>query len=203
MFNGIVEAIGRVTEIIQHGDGIGLSIATDMNCADIKIGDSVSVNGVCLTLTACETHHLFATAVPETLRVTNLGHLVVGSEVNLEKSLAANARIGGHFVQGHVDAVAKILTLDREGERTLLVKISMPQALSKYIVNKGYITIDGMSITVIQSTPEWFSVTLIPHTQHVTIAKHYQVGSYVNVEVDSLGKYVEKILGGYVNASVC
>jgi riboflavin synthase len=108
--------------------------------------------------------------------------------------------MGGHSVQGHVDGLGEILEINRDNSDALLVKISLPEKLAKYVVNKGYITLDGMSITVIESTPHWFTVTFIPHTQDVTITKEYKVGSKINLEVDIIGKYIEKIVGAYTHA---
>ena len=121
--------------------------------------------------------------------------------VNLERSLTLSSRIGGHYVQGHVEGVGEILEITPDNSEALLVKISIPPKLAKYVIPKGYITLDGMSITVINTTPEWFTVTLIPHTQALTIVKHYKVGDLINIEVDILGKYVEKILGAYTHAN--
>lgn len=197
MFSGIVEAIGSIVSIDAHNDCITFCISPSIHFNDVKVGDSISVNGVCLTVTQLLAHNFTVTAVPETLRVTNLGVLKVATSINLERSLAVGARIGGHTVQGHVDFSGEILDLQHDGKAALLAKISNPSVYAKYIVNKGYITLDGMSITVIQATPEWFTVTFIPHTQQVSVVKQYSIGTKINVEVDILGKYVEKLLGAY------
>jgi riboflavin synthase len=194
MFTGIVEAIGIIKNIVSDKDCVQLTITPDLPLLDVIVGDSVSVNGVCLTVTALTTHELHMTVVPETLRLTNLDLLSVGSPVNLERSLKANGRMGGHFVQGHVDGVGKIISLVSDGKAALQVKIQLNTQLNRYIVNKGYITLDGMSITVIEAKEDWFTATLIPHTQAVTVVKHYGVGTEINIEVDILGKYVEKLL---------
>lgn len=195
MFNGIVETVGTVTDIQKMDDCIHFLITTPKPLADLFIGESVSVNGVCLTVTRFTENTFNVTAVPETLRVTNLGALEVGSLVNLECSMKVSGRMGGHYVQGHVDGVGEILEVKTEGNAALLVKISVPATLAKYTVNKSYIALDGMSITVIQAGPDWITVTFIPHTQQVTIIKQYRKGTKINIEVDILSKYVEKLLG--------
>jgi riboflavin synthase len=200
MFGGLVEAIGIVKNKIQNNDCIELHFSLSADFSDLKIGDSIAVNGVCLTITDLSVDGFSATAVPETLRLTNLQYLTVGSLVNLERSLAVNARIGGHCVQGHVDGIGEIVQIAHDDKNALLVKINIAKHLTKYIVKKGYITLDGMSITVIDSDIDFFTVTFIPHTQAVTIVNQYQVGTKVNIEVDILGKYIEKLIG--VNA-VC
>jgi riboflavin synthase len=197
MFTGIVETIGILRQIVPHNDCIHFSITPKIAFADLSIGDSVAVNGVCLTVVTLFDGGFAVTVVPETLRVTNLGFLAPESVVNLERSMKLNGRIGGHCVQGHVDAVGEIQELVADGASALLAKISISSAINKYIVNKGYITLDGMSITVIESTPEWFTVTFIPHTQEVTTVNQYKKGSKINIEVDILGKYIEKLARAY------
>lgn len=194
MFSGIVETIGIIQDITFLADCIHFVISPKIIFDDLSIGDSVSVNGVCLTVTNLAENSFSTTAVSETLRITNLGYLTKHSIVNLERSLKLNARIGGHYVQGHVDSVAEIIEIKKE-DSAWLTKINLPSNLQKYIVNKGYITIDGMSITVIDSTPTWFTVMFIPHTKDVTIVNQYHEGSKVNIEVDIISKYVEKLLG--------
>ncbi len=193
MFTGIVETIGVVEHIELINECKTLKIAPDIYFSDLKINDSLSVNGVCLTITDLSDESIYLTAVPETLRLTNLGMLEKNSIVNLERSLKPDTRNSGHYVQGHVDGMGKIIEIKNEGDAQL-IKISITSSLSKYIVNKGYITIDGMSITIIKSTPEWFTVTFIPHTQNITIVKNYTVNTFVNIEVDILSKYIEKLL---------
>jgi riboflavin synthase len=130
---------------------------------------------------------------PETLRKTCLGHLNIGSRINLERSLAANGRLGGHIVQGHVDSCGTVLTLQPDGEG-VMATFQAPVTLMKYIVPKGYIAVDGMSLTVVDTGPDWFTIAFIPHTRAVTIAGDYTPGFPVNLEVDILGKYIEKLL---------
>lgn len=201
MFGGIVETTGTITNI-QTADGCQhMTIKPDIAFDDVVIGESIAINGVCLTVTALTKDTFNVTAVPETLRLTNLSRFTTGSLVNLERSLKMNARIGGHQVQGHVDGVGEVLEIKKDGGEAWLVKISIPTALSRYIVPKGYITLDGMSITIIETSSEWFTVTFIPHTQAVTTVKDYKVGTLINIEVDITGKYIEKFLGAYQHAN--
>lgn len=194
MFNGIVETIGIVEDIQTKNDCSHFILSSNKLFDDLKIDDSLSVNGVCLTITQIKNNKLAVTAVPETLRLTNLKFLSIGSQVNLERPMHVNSRISGHYMQGHVDGMGEIIDIQHEGD-ALLVKISTPPDLNKYIVKKGYITLDGMSITVIQAEKEFFTVTFIPHTQNITIVNQYSIGQKINIEVDILGKYVEKIVG--------
>ena len=198
MFGGIVETIGIIQSITIENGLRHFTIAPQALFSDVIIGDSIAVNGVCLTVTQIENNIFSITAVPETLRLTNLGFLQVNDAVNLERSLKMQDRISGHCVQGHVDGIAKIIEIKKDNSDALLVKFSHSPELAKYIIKKGYIAIDGMSLTVVESTPTWFSVTLIPHTQQVTIIqKHYRENTLVNLEVDMMGKYIEKIIGAH------
>lgn len=201
MFSGIVECIGTIIALYVDQGCKHFTIAPKVVFEDLVIGDSIAVNGVCLTITSFTDESFSVTAVPETLRLTNLDHLIEGSSINLERSLKMGARIGGHYVQGHVDGTGKILEILHDNSNALLVKISVPLHLAKYIVNKGYISLDGMSITVINATPEWFTVTFIPHTQEVTVVNQYQKGSLINIETDMMGKQIEKLLGAYQYAN--
>lgn len=196
MFNGIVETVGTIETVQTQNDCRYFTISLPTFFDDLKIDDSIAVNGVCLTITQIKNNQLEVTAVPETLRLTNLKYVSSGSHVNLERALHVNSRISGHYMQGHVDGMGEILDIKREGD-ALLVKISLPSTLTNYIVNKGYITLDGMSITVIHAEKESFTVTFIPHTQKMTLVNQYAIGTKINIEVDILGKYVEKMLGAY------
>jgi riboflavin synthase len=195
MFSGIVETVGNILDIQIIEGCKKLSISPKNNFDDLVIGESISVNGVCLTVTDFSHDIFHVTAVPETLRLTNLNHLDIGSSVNLERSLKLNSRLGGHYVQGHVDGMGQILEIKNDHSNAWLVKINVPEKLAKYLVAKGYIALDGMSITIIQAEPDWITVTFIPHTQEVTITQHYACGQWINIEVDIMGKYIEKLLG--------
>lgn len=200
MFNGIIETLGEVCAIIDDRACVHLTIKPKQALTDIQIGESVAVNGVCLTVTQVSTHTFTVTVVPETLRLTNLKRLMQGAYVNLERALRANARISGHYVQGHVDGLGEIISLKQDNSDALLVTIQFPPHLAQYIVNKGFITLDGMSITVIDVKTDELTVTFIPHTQAVTIIKHYYPGYAINIEVDMMGKYIEKLVGVYAHA---
>ena len=202
MFSGIVECIGIITSIIMENGCKHLSIQAAMPLDDLMIGESISVNGICLTVTDFTATHFNVTVVPETLRITNLGDLEINDAVNLERSLKLGSRMGGHYVQGHVDGVGEILELTHDQKSTaLLVKISLPEKLSNYVVRKGYITLDGMSITIIEAAHNWFTVTFIPHTQAVTTVQQYAIGRKINIETDIVGRYVEKITRGVTHAN--
>lgn len=195
MFSGIVETMGVIKEVVIADGCHHLTITPSILFDDLKIGDSVAVNGVCLTVTHFTPHDFNVTVVPETLRLTNLNHIQTNDTVNLERSITLNTRLGGHYVQGHVDGTGQILEIKADHSDALLVKISIPAHLAKYVVPKGYITLDGMSITVIEATQNWFTVTFIPHTQAVTNVHRYEIDQLINIEVDIMGKYVERLLG--------
>ncbi len=201
MFGGIVETIGTILNIELIDGCKQFTITPQKVFSDLNIGDSVSVNGICLTVTQFDDASFKITAVPETLRLTNLNQLSTGSIVNLERSIKMSDRIGGHYLQGHIDTTGKILEIKHDNSNALLVKISIPETLAKYVINKGYISLDGMSITVIQAEINWFTVTFIPHTQAVTIVNQYKVNTLINIEVDMMAKYIEKILGDRTNAT--
>jgi riboflavin synthase len=193
MFSGIVEETGILEHVAQRPGGTTLTIRAQHVLADTRIGDSIAVNGACLTVIRHQATSFDVEMAPETLRKTSLGQLHQGEPVNLERSLPANGRIGGHVVQGHVDATAEVIDLRPDGEGVMTM-FRAPEALMKYIVPKGYIAVDGMSLTVVDTGPDWFTISFIPHTRAVTVASHYAPGRLVNLEVDILGKYVEKLL---------
>lgn len=200
MFSGIIEETGTVRDVVQRSGGTTLSIQAQIVLDETKIGDSIAVNGVCLTVVHCDATSFEVALAPETLRKTALGQVRVCDEVNLERSLAADGRIGGHVVQGHVDATGEMRELHPDGEG-LMAKFQAPVALMKYIVTKGYIAVDGMSLTVVETGEDWFTISFIPHTRVVTVVRHYQPGWRVNLEVDILGKYVEKLLASRLDNS--
>lgn len=200
MFNGIVEAVGTIKHIETADGSMHLTIVSPNSFANLFVGESMAVNGVCLTITQFLENEFRVSVVPETIRVTHFSELKLGDLVNLERSMRADSRVSGHYVQGHIDTMGEIIDLQQDGD-ALLVKISIPSSFTKYIVKKGYIALDGMSITVIDVSLDWFTVTLIPHTQNVTIIKQYTKGSKINIEVDILGKYVEKLLGAHIECN--
>ncbi len=193
MFTGIVEEIGTVTRLWRTGQGYNLTIQAKTVLTDAKLGDSIAVNGTCLTITGF-TSELFTVGLsPETLTRTNLEYLKEGHQVNLERSLTPTTRMGGHFVQGHVDGVGTV-TQFRADADALWVTVQTNSALMRYIVPKGYVALDGVSLTVVDVFEDSFTVTLVAYTQqHITLPR--QPNSYkINIEVDVLGKYVEKIM---------
>jgi riboflavin synthase len=200
MFSGIVEETGIVKNIVRRPGGVTLTIAAREVLNGTKVGDSIAVNGTCLTVVRCDATTFDVELAPETLRKTSLGQLHMNEAVNLERSLAVGERIGGHIVQGHVDATGEVLDLRPDGEG-VMVTFRAPTTLMAYIVPKGYIAIDGMSLTVVEAGPDWFTISFIPHTCAVTVARYYAPGRRVNLEVDILGKYVEKLLISRTGAS--
>lgn len=197
MYSGIVECIGIVKSIVDSSGSRELVILAPEVLTDCKIGDSLGVNGVCLTVTKFDEKQFHVTAVPETLRKTNLGLLRVDSPVNMERCIQANTRIGGHYIQGHIDTMIEIVSIELDGS-AWNVKFSLPKDLQKYVIKKGFVALDGMSITVVDVADGWFSVTFIPHTQTATIVKNYQVGTSVNLEVDMTAKYIANIVEQYM-----
>lgn len=195
MFTGIVEEVGQITAIDDHGTDIRLRIRGPLVTSDAKHGDSISVNGVCLTVADLESGsgEFSADVMPESLRLTTLGDLVVGSQVNLERAALVGGRLDGHIVQGHVDGVGTILSRD-PGPRWDNIVIELPVELSRYVVQKGSITVSGVSLTVTEATDSHFGLSLIPTTLEVTTLGAAQVGDRVNLEVDVIAKYVERLL---------
>lgn len=199
MFGGLVETIGKVLRLEERAGCITFTIGTN-DYTDWIVGESIAVNGVCLTITHFNAHSFQVTAVPETLRLSNLKRLQVSDVVNLERALKVNSRLGGHYLQGHIDAEAQVLEVTDDQGEARLVTISLSPSLGKYVVKKGFIAIDGMSMTIVDVTSNTFTLTIIPHTQAVTIAAYYKKGSYLNLEVDMVAKYIEKLLETYKDA---
>jgi riboflavin synthase len=188
MFTGLIEATGTVRALSPVAGGQRLTIETAL-AADLSLGDSVSTSGVCLTVVARAADSWCADVSPETLRVTALGALGIGSAVNLERPLAVGSRLGGHFVQGHVDGTGRIEAITPEGE-FFRVRISFPPALAPYFIEKGSVAVDGISLTVASLAETTFDVQIIPHTWTATTLRHAQPGDFVNLECDMVGKYV-------------
>lgn len=197
MFTGLIEDVGRVERCERRSDALILSIASTI-IADqtLALGDSIAVDGVCLTVTRFSPGHFEVLAGAETLDKTTLGGLRVASKVNLERALQVGARLGGHMMQGHVDAVAKLVARRDKGAN-LQLDFEPPRDLLRYIIAKGSIAIDGISLTVNRLEGTSFSVALIPHTVEKTGLQSKSVGQTVNLEVDMIGKYVESLLTGY------
>jgi len=195
MFTGIIEELGRVLEFEAKATGARLVVGCSSILQDATIGASIAVNGTCLTAVELAGDHFAADLAPETLKRSNLGNLKIGSVVNLERPLRANARLDGHFVLGHVDATAEIVELRLLGEDNWWLTVRVPAALSRYIVEKGSLAVDGMSLTVAEIQGELVSFTIIPHTYAHTTLRGYEAGAYMNVEVDILAKHLEKLKG--------
>jgi riboflavin synthase len=194
MFTGIVEEIGAIrTANTGHERDNTLVIGCTLAASDAHIGDSIAVNGVCLTVTEFGADWFAVGLAPETLRRTNLGQLAAGSPVNLERAVAVGQRMGGHYVQGHVDATGEIVSIRPEGESKVFT-IRVPGELMRYIVEKGFIAVDGTSLTITATTADTFSLAIIAHTQEWALIGRQQVGDTVNLEVDILAKYVENIV---------
>lgn len=193
MFTGIVEELGNIRSVRRGQHSSVLSIAAKDILSDLKIGDSVAVNGVCLTATTVDSGGFTADVMHETLNRSSLGSLTVGSHVNLERAMAANGRFGGHIVSGHIDGTGTITAL-RKDDNAVWYTISASQELLRCIVEKGSIAIDGISLTVAEVGESWFSISAIPHTVAVTTLGEKRPGDTVNLENDVIGKYVEKLL---------
>jgi riboflavin synthase len=188
MFTGIVEEIGTLLRI----ENDGIVIQAEHILQDIAIKESVAVDGTCLTVTERGEDWFRVDTMPETLRCTRLGSLAPGAAVNLERSLAANGRIGGHMVQGHIEATAPVLTLTPDGIG-LTVEIELPKQLVLFVITKGFITLNGVSLTVVERLAKSFSVALIPYTREHTNLGQLQVGTLLNLETDIIGRYVMNI----------
>lgn len=193
MFTGIVEEMGTIRSIRRGAHSAVLSIGADTVLSDLKTGDSVAVNGVCLTATGTDPGGFTADVMHETLDRSSLGTLTVGSRVNLERAMAAHGRFGGHIVSGHIDGTGTIAAL-RKDDNALWYTVKAAPGLLRYVVEKGSITIDGISLTVACVETDQFSVSVIPHTAAVTILGEKRPGDVVNLETDLIGKYVEKLL---------
>lgn len=193
MFTGIVEEMGTIRSIRRGAHSAVLSIGADTVLSDLKTGDSVAVNGVCLTATGTDPGGFTADVMHETLDRSSLGTLTVGSRVNLERAMAAHGRFGGHIVSGHIDGTGTIAAL-RKDDNALWYTVKAAPGLLRYVVEKGSITIDGISLTVACVETDQFSASVIPHTAAVTILGEKRPGDVVNLETDLIGKYVEKLL---------
>ncbi|MEU5027496.1 riboflavin synthase [Streptomyces milbemycinicus] len=201
MFTGIVEELGEIVAVENLGDASRFLVSGPVVTEGAKHGDSIAVNGVCLTVVDFEDGRFSADVMAETLNRSSLGALAVGSRVNLERPMALGGRLGGHLVQGHVDGTGTIVER-KPSEHWEIVKISLPADLSRYVVEKGSITVDGISLTVVDAGPDYFTVSLIPTTLALTTLGVKQAGDPVNLEVDVLAKYVERLLGKGAGAPV-
>lgn len=196
MFTGIIEATGTIAKKQAVGGDCRLLIrSTELDFTDVKLGDSIATNGVCLTVTGFETQAYWADVSNETLSLSTLASLEVGAAVNLEKAMLATSRFGGHIVSGHVDGLGKVLSLHNDG-RSIKIEVYAPDNLRKYIAHKGSITVDGISLTINELSKEGFMLNIVPHTAKETVIQHYQAGTLVNLEVDVIARYLEQLLRG-------
>jgi riboflavin synthase len=194
MFTGIIKAMGTVAAMERRGGDVRLSVhSAAMPFSSYAIGESIAVNGVCLTAVALEDDSFATDVSTETLDVTGLGDLNVGDAVNLEPALALGERLGGHLVSGHVDCMGSVVTRD-EDARSVRIGIELPNEYARYVAKKGSVTVDGVSLTVNEVSRNQFSVNIIPHTAEATISGSYTVGTRVNIEVDLLARYIERLL---------
>ena len=194
MFTGIIEEMGTVFSIKRGAKSCVLCVSADVVLSDVKIGDSIAVNGVCTTVTNVQDDIFTVDIMAETMRKTSFADLKKGDKVNLERAMSANGRFGGHIVSGHIDGVGVVRSLERE-DNAVWVTIGAPECIMHYVVQKGSITIDGISLTVAKVYKDAFSVSIIPHTASETTLLKRRPGDKVNLECDIVGKYIEKFVG--------
>ena len=194
MFTGIIEEVGVIREILTNLDGLEIEIDASLVLSDLKVNDSISCSGICLTVTKLERKSFKVQLVQETLNKTNAKNWVPGYSINLERALLPTSRMGGHIVQGHIDTVVKIkdMTFD---DKSAVWRFELKNDIKRYLVNKGSICLDGISLTIADKTETDFSVALIPHTLEVTSWSNKKINDTINVEVDILGKYLESLTG--------
>lgn len=200
MFTGIVEEIGTVKSLKKGQKSAEIIVQCNVICEDLKLGDSVATNGVCLTVTSLDSTYFSADIMFETLKKTNLGELRIGSTVNLERAMGIDSRFGGHIVSGHIDGVGKIVSIKKE-EIAFVYTVRTQENLLRYVIEKGSIAIDGISLTVVSVDKFTFTVSIIPHTAKETILSQKKEGDTVNLEMDVVGKYVEKLISSPVEIS--
>lgn len=193
MFTGIIEEIGKIQGVQKGSSSAVLSVQASEIMQDIHLGDSIAVNGVCLTVTSIAPSGFTADVMHETLNRSSLGNLRTGSPVNLERAMSANGRFGGHIVSGHIDGTGTVSDIRRD-DNAVWYTIKTPSSVLRYIIEKGSITIDGISLTVARAYKDSFSVSIIPHTASLTTLSSRRVGDSVNLENDCIGKYVERLM---------
>ncbi|AGB40859.1 riboflavin synthase, alpha subunit [Halobacteroides halobius DSM 5150] len=193
MFTGIVEELGIIKRINRGSKSIELTIKANKVLDDVQIGDSIATNGVCLTVTNFDQQQFSVDVMPETMRKSSLGQLKTGDQVNLERALQVGDRLGGHLVSGHIDGLGEIVKEQRE-DKAVIISIKPNAELLKYIIPKGSIAIDGISLTIAELKDTIFSVSLIPHTAEITVLGNKGVGDQVNLEADMIGKYVQRMI---------
>ena len=195
MFTGIIEGLGTVAGIRASGQGRRFAVDAGFSLAESRIGDSIAVNGACLTAVLIDGHRFEADVSPETLSKTIFGKIRIGDRINLERALRLSDRIDGHLVSGHVDGVGAIQSRRTLGN-AVLIRVSVPQALSRYMIPKGSVAVDGISLTINDCGDDFFEVSIIPHTAMLTTIGFKKPGDPVNIETDMIGKYVERFMRG-------
>jgi riboflavin synthase len=197
VFTGIIHEVGHVASAAREGGGVRLSIEAPLVCAELKVDDSIAVNGVCQTVVGREGSRFEVQAVEETLRKTTLGDLETGSQVNLELPVRLSDRLGGHLVQGHIDGIGRVVSVEKEVS-SWLITVEFSKEHEKYVIPVGSIALDGISLTVARTSGNRFTVAIIPHTLERTTISDARPGTRVNLEFDLVGKYVEKLVQGGV-----
>ncbi|QSX07722.1 riboflavin synthase [Alkalibacter rhizosphaerae] len=193
MFTGLIEEMGELAEIKRGTKSASLRIRAKTVLEDVKVGDSISVNGICLTVTSFDQTSFTVDVMPETLQRSSLGDAPSGARVNLERAMAMNGRFGGHIVSGHIDGTGRILSKTRD-DNAVRIRITADKSILKYIIHKGSVTLDGISLTVASLGSQWFEVSIIPLTAADTTLLGKSVGDRINIECDLLGKYVERLM---------
>lgn len=194
MFTGLIEDLGSIESIQRRGKSFKLNVKTKFPYAEISLGDSIAVNGICLTVVSFSPGSFSADVSPETMQSSNIGNLSAGDAVNLERALRLGDRLGGHMVSGHIDTTGTVVQRVQD-DIAVRFSVELPQEYMRYVVSKGSIAIDGISLTVNEVTDTTFSVAIIPHSLAKTTLQHYGVGARVNIETDILGRYIERLLG--------
>ncbi|HFB83203.1 riboflavin synthase [Thermosulfuriphilus ammonigenes] len=200
MFTGIIEGLGEIRGLERSGGGLKIRLIPPFSAQELTLGESVAVNGVCLTVTHIDGQTATFDISPETISRTTLGGLKPGDRVNVERALRASDRLGGHIVSGHVDGVGRVLSRRSQGD-FLFYEVQIPSELSRYVIQKGSIAIDGISLTVNDIRDHRLSLAIIPHTASLTTIGYRQPGDLVNIEVDIIGKYIEKLLSPWKNST--
>ena len=195
MFTGIIEEVGKVVNIIKEADSIKICVECSKVLHNTKIGDSISVNGVCLTVVKIYDNRFLADIMKETIKSSNFGMIKIGDMVNLERAMTLHKRLGGHIVTGHIDGIGEIIN-KRGDNRFTVIRIKTNNDIAKYIVRKGSVSLDGISLTVSYVDDNIFEVSIIPHTMEYTSLVSKNIGDTLNIECDIIGKYIERFLGG-------
>lgn len=201
MFTGLIEEVGRIESVIKSTKSASITIKAKKVLEGVQLGDSISTNGVCLTVTSYDSGRFSIDVMAETMRRSNFRHLTPGDEVNLERALSLGDRLGGHMVSGHIDGVGTVHSYEKE-DNAIWITVAAPPEILKYIVQKGSIAIDGVSLTVAYVDDSVFKVSIIPHTKDATTLLHKKPGSEVNLECDMIGKYIEKFIEGRAKGPV-